>query len=369
MRSLLRNYRLPLGQSILTLLILFGLHAAYMRRLEGWGTQTPLKEVFPWGLSAGLDVFGGLGLAVGGFAVAAVISLLNLPSYRPVLRASLLIAFLGFVMATLATVANRPIRLGPIATMWSPRWVLLGAGGAFVVYAALLALEFAPALSRPPGSAPPLPLRVVISVIAVAAALTSALHQSSFAKLFVLAPRQFSLLWLTPMLPALLLLSSACACLALVVFASHYTELFFGRGLQLAALVGLGKVLGVLTCLYLWLRCADLLDVRIFPLLAENHLPNYLLALELGLFLLPALLLIRPRSAARPQVIYWCCVMIIAGFVSNRLNTAITAREAVAGVSYIPQGNDCLIAFGIIALAIALFMTAAKHLPLFSTSS
>jgi hypothetical protein len=112
-------------------------------------------------------------------------------------------------------------------------------------------------------------------------------------------------------------------------------------------------------------RFLELLDLRVLPLLLENHLHNYLLGLELGLLLLPASLLIRRRDVATPQMIYWCSVMIIAGFLANRLNTSITAREAVVGVFYVPQWTDFMIAYSIIALGIALFGLAARRLPIF----
>jgi len=35
--------------------------------------------------------------------------------------------------------------------------------------------------------------------------------------------------------------------------------------------------------------------------------------------------------------------MIVAGFIANRLNTSITAREAVTGVLYVPQWTDVMI--------------------------
>jgi Ni/Fe-hydrogenase subunit HybB-like protein len=366
MKRFFHYYRLTLWETIFILLILTGLNAVYLRRMEGWGPQTPLKDLFPWGLCAGLDVFCGLALAVGGFTIAATLYLLKVEDYRSVLRASILIAFLGFLVAVLATIANRPLRLGALATMWGPHSVLLGAAVALIMYTTLLVLEFAPGFSKRFAGAVGSPsLHFVTVVVAVLAAFLAALQQSSLTTLLAIAPDKFSPLWLTPMLPTLLLLSSVCACLAVIVFASWHTNLAFGRGLPPAVVSEIGKALGVVLLFYVGLRILELLDLRVLPLLLENHLHNYLLGLELGLLLLPAALLIRRRDVATPQMIYWCSVMTIAGFLTNRLNTSITAREAVIGVSYVPQWTDFMIAYSIIALGIALFGVAVRRLPIF----
>jgi Ni/Fe-hydrogenase subunit HybB-like protein len=359
-------YRLTLWDTIFTLFILAGLNAMYLRRVEGWGSQTSLKELFPWGLCAGLDVFCGLALAVGGFSVAATLYVLKLENYRPILRASIVIAFLGFLVALLATIANRPLRLTALATLWGPHSILLGAAVSSIIYTTLLVLEFAPGSSKRFATVAASPrLRFLTVVVAVLAAFVSALQQSSLTKLLAIAPQRFSPLWLTPMLPTLLLLSSVCACLAIIVFASWHTNLAFGRGLPPAVLVEIGKALGIILSFYLGVRFLELLDLRVLPLLFENHLHNYLLGLELSLFLLPVALLIRRRNGATPRLIYWCSVLVIAGFIANRLNTSITAREAVVGVLYVPRWTDFMIAYSIIALGIALFACAARRLPVF----
>jgi Ni/Fe-hydrogenase subunit HybB-like protein len=250
--------------------------------------------------------------------------------------------------------------------MWSPHSILLGAAAALIVYTALLVLEFAPRpgkWSRKPVASRS--LHLLTAVVAVLAAMVAALHQSSLAKLLAIAPQGFSPLWLTPMLPSLLLLSSACACLAVIVFASRHTYLAFGRGLPPTTVLEIGGALGMLLFLYLAVRFLELLDLRVLPLLFESHLHNYLLGIELSLFLLPAALLIRRRLVATPEMIYWCSAMVIAGFLANRLNTSITAREAAIGVFYMPHWTDFMIAYSIIALGIALFGLAARRLSIF----
>ena len=45
-------------------------------------------------------------------------------------------------------------------------------------------------------------------------------------------------------------------------------------------------------------------------------------------------------------MLYTCAALVPAGFVIDRLNMSITAREVVVGVFYFPQWIDVAIAFG-----------------------
>ena len=79
-----------------------------------------------------------------------------------------------------------------------------------------------------------------------------------------------------------------------------------------------------------------------------------------------ALLLRRYRSCSQ-RTFYSSAVLVLAGFVTSRLNLAITAREAVKQVLYVPQWEDVFIAYGVIAIGVALFSFAVRHLPIFAS--
>ena len=50
----------------------------------------------PWGLWVGLGTLCGIGLSAAGFGISAAVYLLGMERYRPILRASILISFLGY---------------------------------------------------------------------------------------------------------------------------------------------------------------------------------------------------------------------------------------------------------------------------------
>lgn len=366
MKGIRYYYRLTISQSFLAAVILLGVFATCIRRLEGWKSWIRLKETFPWGLCSGLDVSCGLAVAAGGFTIVAALYLSGREIYRPVLRAGMLLGFLGFIAAVLATVANRPFHYWAFAG-WSPWGAFLGPASALPVYGALLVMEFlSDAVPRGGRHLWISVLHFATVVLAVLAAVLSTAQQASLNRLLVTAPTKFSPLWLTPMLSAHIFLSSILACLALIIFASWHISVTSARSLSPALIGKIAQVMAVLLPWYVSLRFLDLFDSSAFPLLFNSQPCNYYLGIELCLFLLPALLLLRGYQNRTSRMLYFSAVLVIAGFAVNRLNVTISAREALAGVLYIPQWIDLMIASSVIALCALLFNAAVRHLAIFS---
>ena len=126
---------------------------------------------------------------------------------------------------------------------------------------------------KTPKNLPSPALRFLTVLLALSAAVLSALQQLSLIKLAVVVPGAFSPLWLAPTLPAQLFLSSICACLAVIVFASWHTSLAFGKGLSPALISGIAKAMSILLPLYVCLRFLDLFDAGAFPLLFQGRRP------------------------------------------------------------------------------------------------
>ena len=74
------------------------------------------------------------------------------------------------------------------------------------------------------------------------------------------------------------------------------------------------------------------------PLLRENRDRNLAVRRsKSSLMLVPMLLLFRGHVRQRPGALYACAVMVVFGFIANRLNVSITGMEAGSGVHYIPK--------------------------------
>ncbi|HKZ53762.1 MAG TPA: NrfD/PsrC family molybdoenzyme membrane anchor subunit [Candidatus Acidoferrales bacterium] len=353
---------------ILGILMLGGASSAYIQLVYGLGKGTHLSDQFPWGLWVGLNAFCGIGLAVGGFTLAFVVHLSNLTRYRPVLRATLLVAFLGYLVALLALVfqLGRPATLLPLLGGWNPYSILVGSVWCILLYIVVLALAFAPNVGRRLGWQLSHDWPGLLSVpLLLAAVILSLLHQHSLLGVFTFVPEKQHVLWHTALLPVFCFLASVSGCLAVVLFSSWHSGRAFGKQLELPVQTAMGRVLGGLLCFYLVVRVLDLGLRGEFSTLLKNRLETNLLGLEISLFLLPALLLFRPYVLKEPAWLYACSVLVIGGFVTYNLNVSITAVEAGAGMRYWPSWAEVFFSYGLIALGFVAFRFVAKRTPIF----
>jgi Ni/Fe-hydrogenase subunit HybB-like protein len=75
--------------------------------------------------------------------------------------------------------------------------------------------------------------------------------------------------------------------------------------------------------------------------------------------------LLSPRVRRSEGGLYLSSVLVVLGFITNRLNVSITGMEASAGMHYIPKWTEVAVTFSIIAAGFAIFTLAVKHLPIF----
>jgi Ni/Fe-hydrogenase subunit HybB-like protein len=89
----------------------------------------------------------------------------------------------------------------------------------------------------------------------------------------------------------------------------------------------------------------------------------------MALFLVPTFLLFRRSILRSASALYGCAVMVLFGFVANRLNVSVTGIEAGSGTSYVPKWTEIVVTLALVALGFAIFRFACQHLPIFVTES
>ena len=356
-------------RAVFVLLMLGALYATYVRVFHGLGAVTNLSDAFPWGLWIGFDVLCGVGLAAGGFTLVAIVHIFNIEHYKPIMRPAILTAFLGYVFVVIALMFDlgQPQRIWHPLIMGNPHSVLFEVAMCVMFYTTVLALEFAPAVFERFGwRAPIKALRMISVPLVIVGVILSTLHQSSLGSLYLIVPHRLHPLWYSPMLPIFFYLSAICVGMAMTIFESWHSSRAFGRQLEIRLLKGLGRGLAVLLSTYLVFRFTDLARRGALHHMLDNSFESWMFALETCLMLLPALLLFRNHIVNRPGALYACALMVVLGFVANRLNVAVTGIETAAGTTYIPKWTELVVTFAIIAGGFALFKLAAKHLPVFS---
>jgi Ni/Fe-hydrogenase subunit HybB-like protein len=199
--------------------------------------------------------------------------------------------------------------------------------------------------------------------------LLSTLHQSSLGTLYLIVPEKLYPLWYTPILPLLFYISAIGVGLAMTIFESWHSSRAFGRALELPLLASMARVLAVVMSVYLWIRFLDMMHRGVFGLLAQNRIETWLFALEIALIAVPTVLLYQSRVRLNPASLYACAVMILLGFVANRLNVGITGLEAGSGTHYVPKWSEVAVTLSICAAGFATFRIIGQYFPIFEAES
>jgi Ni/Fe-hydrogenase subunit HybB-like protein len=365
------NFRTPkitVWRAIFAAILLSGLYATYLRIFYGLGGSTNLSDQFPWGLWIGFDILCGVGLAAGGFTLVAIVHIFAVERYKPVLRPAILTAFLGYLLVVVGLVFDlgRPDRLWHPLVMWNPHSVMFEVAWCVTLYSTVLFLEFLPMVFEKFGWHRPTAWIHRISVpLMIVGVLLSTLHQSSLGTLYLIVPERLYALWYTPILPLLFYISAIGVGLAMTIFESWHSSRAFGRALELPLLASMARVLAVLMSVYLWIRVLDMLHRGVFGLLTLNRTETWLFGLEATLLVVPTVLLYQTRVRMNPGSLYLCSVMVVLGFVTNRLNVGITALEASSGTHYVPKWSEVAVTLSICAVGFAAFRIIGQYFPLF----
>jgi Ni/Fe-hydrogenase subunit HybB-like protein len=63
--------------------------------------------------------------------------------------------------------------------------------------------------------------------------------------------------------------------------------------------------------------------------------------------------------------LYFVSIMVVLGFITNRLNVSLTGMETSAGLHYLPKWTEFAITGAIVAAGFFLFAIAVRYLPIF----
>ncbi len=110
----------------------------------------------------------------------------------------------------------------------------------------------------------------------------------------------------------------------------------------------------------------DLANRGVLRLTLQPGYEMYLFWLEISLaIILPLALLIQPKVRSSANGLYFAAVLVLLGFITNRMNVSITGFEGSTGVRYFPKWTELAVTGMIISAGFALFGLAVKYLPIF----
>jgi Ni/Fe-hydrogenase subunit HybB-like protein len=358
--------KLTFWRTVLVLILAAGFYSAVLRFVKGLGAATNLSDQFPWGLWIGFDVLCGVGLAAGGFTLAAIVYVFHIERFHPVLRPSILTAFLGYALVATALLFDlgKPYNIWHPLVMWNPHSVMFEVAWCVMLYLTVLALEFSPAVLERFRLHKPLRIVKALTIpLVIAGVMLSTLHQSSLGSLYLIVPEKLHPYWYSPLLPVFFFISAVGVGLAMVIFESNLSSRAFGREIEMPLLEVLGRAMAVVLAIYGLLKFQDLWARGALSHLREPSTETLLFVLEitLGVLIPLAMLFVRKVREDR-EGLFAIAVLVITGFLLNRLNVSITGMEASSGVHYFPRWTEVAVTLSIVGVGFLLFSLAVRYL-------
>jgi len=355
------------------------------RFATGIGTVSGLTDGYPWGIWIAFDVVTGTALACGGYAIAILCYIFNKGKYHPLVRPAILTSALGYSMAALAIIIDVGrwwgiwrIPLGGFPDMGKYNWnsALLEVALCVMAYVGVLWIELGPAFlekwkatSKSSGlvSFAELGLKfydkALIWIIALGVLLPT-MHQSSLGMLMLLAGWKLHGLWNTPWIALLYLISCVGMGYAVVVWESAISSRAFNRQREDSMLISLSGAMVWVLGLYLVLRFADILVSGKAALMFTSGMLSVMFWIEMILFAVPMVMLMRAKDRATFATIFKASLMIMLAGALYRFDTYIVAFNPGENWSYFPTTLELLITFGAIGLEIFLYIFIVKRYPI-----
>jgi Ni/Fe-hydrogenase subunit HybB-like protein len=339
------------------------------RFAEGLGPVTGMNDAAPWGIWIGADVFAGVALAAGGFVIAATVHIFRIDRFKPILRPTVLTAFLGYILVAVALFIDigRPLSWWHPLIMWQKHSIMFEVTWCVILYSTVLAIEISPVVLERLGLTTLLRLVKIITIpVVIAGVILSTMHQSSLGSLYLIVPGKLYPLWYSPLLPVFFLLSAVAAGMCVIIVESFFSAKILGRGLEASLLADLGRAASIILFLYLAIKLADLTVRGAWVLIPERNLQGSLFLLEiLGGVALPAILLSFRRVRNMPRGLLAASLLVMAGIVLNRLNVSWFGMSVHDQLNYIPTWMEVAMSLGSVTAGTVIFFLAVHYLPVF----
>jgi Ni/Fe-hydrogenase subunit HybB-like protein len=373
-------YDVPLFTRAFRVLCAFGAVAcvlALYRELVGLGPASGMNDGYAWGVWKTFNIMVLTGLGSGSFAIGIAVWIFGQHKLHAVMRTAVLSSFLTYAsgLALLGVDVGRPWNFYSILMPW--RWNLhspmMEIAFCMPLYTAVpLLLENLPATldwlqERFPSiafvfAAAEQMLRNVYPFVLGLGFLLPAMHQSSLGALMLLAGPEVHPLWQTPLLPLLYVGAAGFMGFAFVSFILLLAHLVWNRPLDMDVLCTMSRLAAWIVSVWLAVRFADLVLRGVFALAFKATQPAALFWLETGLLVATIALGFTASRQQNPKLLFHASLAACLGGMLYRFDPTMLVYQPIASAHYFPSVMELVIGAGFVALSIAAFALAAKHL-------
>ena len=375
------RFRLNFSPLVWVLLTLMGIAfvVAMVRYIFGIGAISDLSYSYPWGFWISFDLFTGVAISSGGFLMAGTVYILGIKEFQPLLRPSVLTAFIGYVMVAIALLVDlgHPERIWYMMIHWNGTSVLLEIGICVMSYLTVLAIEFAPVvLEGLKWEKWAHLIHKFIMPFVILGVVLSTLHQSSLGSLLLIQPAKLHPLWWTPILPIMFFTSAISIGLAMIILESSLSSRYFQRGLETHLLEKLAKAIPVVLAIYLLLKFGELAYSGDLHYLFTSGVMSVLFWAEILIgAVTPLIWFSIKKNRQSANGLLTGAIILLLGMILNRFNVSWLAVKHpdplfylptfMSNVHYMPTLPEVSVSLGIFSAGILAFGLAAKYFPVF----
>lgn len=404
------------GQKTLYILAIIAVVLIIYRLLFGLGSATNLTDGYPWGLWIGIDIMAGIAMTTGGLILAVMVLVFGKEKYKPLLRPSLLTAFLGYVLEMIGLIPDlgRPWMLWTVFFNWNNTSVMFLVGWCVIFQAIVLATIFAPlvfeqfkmkVIQKYYDKMVPwvsvflisffvylisssflwtivtfvlfavlwfvfksLVQNGILLLLSVIGIVISISHQIALGALFTLVPEKLAGLWYSPLLQVYFLVTAVVIGLAMIIFESTLSSKAFKFNPETHLLRGVVNILPWMLLISIVLRVITLNDQTGFNFgnaASGTQIFSFFLEVIIGL-ILPFILLLLPGVRNSAKSVFNVACMVIFGVLLNRMNVAWIGIDVVGYKHYVPFIFEIFITIGIFSIGLLLFYNISRRYPIFN---
>ena len=364
---------------ISSITVLAAIVILYFRFTQGIGSVTESSQDRPWGLWINFNVITGVAFAGGAFVVTFMVYILGLEKYRPIVRATVLYAFLAYVFYAGALLLDlgRPLKvINPIiGNSFGLSSVLFLVAWHFILYMGSLLIEFFPTiaewatLKRQRRFFASMTLAVVIFGIAL-----STLHQSGLGALFLMAKSKIHPLWYSEFIPILFFLSSIFAGLSLVVVLESISQKVFREKMSFLnktshrpIMFGIARICTVSMFVYFFMTILVFLHGKNGNYLNTGWGSWYLVEV-IGFVLIPCMIFLTAYRKQNLGLVRLAASMAVIGIILNRLNISTISFRWFDNSIPVPTIMEVVVSVAVIFVQIHVFRWIARRMPVYTES-
>ena len=357
--------------TVITVLLIWAaaLWTLIRRFTGGLGSVTGMNDAAPWGLWIGTDVFAGVALAAGGFIIAATVHIFRIERFKPILRPTVLTAFLGYALVAVALFIDigRPLNWWHPLVMWNHHSIMFEVTWCVILYTTVLAIEISPVVLERLGLTKLLRLVKITTIpVVIAGVILSTMHQSSLGSLYLIVPAKLYPLWYSPLLPIFFLISAVAAGMCVIIVESFFSAKVLHRSLESSLMVDLGRAAAIVLFLYLAIKFADVTARGAWGFVLERKFQGGLFLAEMLLGVaLPAVLLSFRKFRDLPRGLLAASLLVMAGVVLNRMNVSWFGMSVHDQLNYYPTWMEIALSLGFVTAGTVAFFLSVRFLPIF----